>query len=82
MMAQKYTPSDFFKAIPIRDPAEAEKILCTVLGILCYLKEGDILVTPFVNFQKLQHDIIYVQHKRSRDIILDELEKNNITKFL
>jgi hypothetical protein len=76
-----YTYSDLFNSLPIKDQAEAERLLNGAFAIMCYLKEGDRLRTAFAEFTKISGDLIIIDHKKNYNLILDELEKNNIAKL-
>jgi len=76
-----YTYSDLFNSLPIKDQAEAERLLNAAFAILCYLKDGDSLRTSFAEFSKISGDLCYIDHKKNYNLILDELEKNNIAKL-
>jgi hypothetical protein len=72
---------DLFNSIPIKDQAEAERLLNTAFSILCYLKDGENFTTPFAVFEKISSDVIYIDFKKTNNLLLDELEKNNIAKI-
>lgn len=73
--------SDIFKSLPTKDQAEAERLINTAFGMLCYMKDGESFKTSFATFKKLSSDVIYVDYKKNHSLVLDELEKSNIAKL-
>lgn len=74
-------PHKLFKVLNVRDEAEAQRILQSCFGFLLYLQQGQTLETNTASFQKISHDLIYINPKIDLKKTVEALEKTKLIRI-
>ncbi len=74
--------SEILKKLKIKNIEDGKVVLDFLLDFFVYLPIGDTIVTPQVNFKKVDDNFIQLEVKIKKEEMLDMLEKSNTIKLL
>lgn len=74
-------PNEIFDMLGVKNQEDAERVLCTTLQFLLYMRVGDKLSTSVADFNKIGPDLIQLDYAIDANIVADELVKKRIIKL-
>ena len=73
---------DIINQLGVENKDDGEKIFNFIISMFAYIKVGDSIQTPLIDFTKVDTNFMMIQTKIEPEDITDSLEKAKIIKFL
>lgn len=74
--------SDLLKSLKVKDIEDGKKIFDILVAFFSYMDVGDKISTSYINFTKIDSNLIHLDVAINSDEIVNSLEKSKIIKLI